>query len=57
LPKYEVYKQLLGPIMQFIRKMGMASMFSHLKKMAANMQLKSDESGYKFIALTNYDKC
>jgi hypothetical protein len=32
------------------------AVFSDLKKMAENMQPKS-ESGYKFIALTNYDKC
>ena len=31
--------------------------FSDLKKMVENMQPKYNESGYKIIALTNYNKC
>jgi hypothetical protein len=44
--------------MQFFRKWCVASQtFSDLKKMEENMQPKFNESGYKFIALTNYNKC
>ena len=48
---------LLGHIMQFFRKWAWLHNLSDLMKIAENMQPKSDESGYKFIALTNYDKC
>jgi hypothetical protein len=43
--------------MQFFRKWAGFTTFSDLKKMAENMQLKYNESRYKLIALTNYDKC
>ena len=63
MPKYEVYMQrtlftYFRAHNAVLQEMGVGfTLFSDLKKMAENMQPKYNESRYKFIALTNYDKC